>query len=345
MTPLPPPSASFPVYPGHSDPYEVPPPQQQHAAAPVRPRTVNRSQSATVSRSRTTQLKSIMKKPAHERSASTGGAADVTPPPITRSRTNSTTRGRPRANSSTRPQADRLPPFIPDHIFVALHGTNEIRMENIAFQTTIEELREALLPMWPHGVTSEESRQHRWRAQYSGNPWTCSGPDSLISRRIICRFFSVLARQGYSYLTTLNTSHAPARLVFGGSEQAPSAHFFSVALSQSGDKISILDAPPMLAQDLATSLRNIFPWKVASDRATEDGVYVIELKKGIIGTQSDVDKSLFAAFILQYFDSAGYKLNGSLPIGKPRSFIGAQKELWIFRGSLRRSESMNGHRD
>lgn len=94
----------------------------------IRPKYLNRSQSAQVS-SRTKPPKSIMKKP-HDRSASMS-----VDPQISRSRSNSnprpgsrpSSRGhgdssgppsrsasmRQRANSSTRPQLDTLPPFVP----------------------------------------------------------------------------------------------------------------------------------------------------------------------------------------------------------------------------------------
>lgn len=93
----------------------------------IRPKYLNRSQSAQVS-SRTKQPKSIMKK-THERVASVGGMD----PQISRSRSNSNPHSRPssrghgdssrppsratstrqRANSSTRPQFDATPAFIP----------------------------------------------------------------------------------------------------------------------------------------------------------------------------------------------------------------------------------------
>lgn len=64
-----------------------------------------------------------------------------------------------------------------------------------------------------------------------------------------------------------------------------------------------------------------------------------------VNAESEVDRSLFAAFVLQYFASVGYRLNGSFPFGRsgPLNF-GSRKELWIFRGTLRRPESANGHR-
>lgn len=71
--------------------------------------------------------------------------------------------------------------------------------------------------------------------------------------------------------------------MFVNSPPDPSAIFFSVAISQSGDKFSLLDAPMEIAQTLGNNLRSAFPHKIASDRAKEDGIYVIELKRGVSG--------------------------------------------------------------
>lgn len=58
----------------------------------------------------------------------------------------------------------------------------------------------------------------------------------------------------------------------------------------------------------------------------------------------DVDKSVLSAYILGYFNSVGFKLDGSLPLGKttPLGF-GSKKELWIFKGMQTRSGSASGH--
>jgi hypothetical protein len=57
-----------------------------------------------------------------------------------------------------------------------------------------------------------------------------------------------------------------------------------------------------------------------------------------------VDKNLLAAYILGYFNSIGFKLDGTIPMGKagPLGF-GSKKELWIFMGSPPRSGSASGH--
>ena len=58
----------------------------------------------------------------------------------------------------------------------------------------------------------------------------------------------------------------------------------------------------------------------------------------------DVDRSVLSAYILGYFNSVGFKLDGSIPLGKatPLGF-GSKKELWIFKATQARSGSASGH--
>ncbi|KAH8100699.1 hypothetical protein BXZ70DRAFT_938363 [Cristinia sonorae] len=331
--------------------------KQRYPVTPnIRPKYLNRSQSAQVPPSRVKPPKSIMKR-THDRSASMS-----VDPQLSRSRSNSnprpplgplpgsrpSSRGhgdgsrppsrspstRQRANSSTRPQLDSLSNFEPNHIFLTLHGTNEIMLEGIAFQAFVEDLREHLLPLWPHGVTSEESRHHRWKAQFAGNPWTSSGTDLLFAERLMCRLWAIFSNQGYAYLATVNTAGTSSRLVFLQKQRDAMAAHFAVSVATSGDKMTIIDAPEALHSTLEQALRKTFPRKIASGRFTEDQVYKIELKRSFGGT--DVDKALFSGCVLKFFGENGFRLNGSIPLGRsrsPLSAFGARKELWIFRGS------------
>lgn len=328
--PQPYPPAGYPP-----DVYETPPLSafNQFPTPAAHNRPLGRSQTVMTPGTRMAPLKSIMKKSQHDRSASNGNG-DV---PL--SRHNSRTDQlpvRPRANSSTRPNYDSAPSFAPDHLFVVFNGSNELRLENIAYQETIEGLRERILPLWHHGVSTEESRTHRWRAQFTGNPWASSGTDAILARRLICQLYGLLYYQGYTYLSTVNISNSPSKLIFIQTPPESQVVFFTICFSHSGDKISILDCPTQFSDGLSTSLRKYFPRKVTFDRVARDGEHIIELKRGI--TSPDVERSLFAACILRYFNSVGYKLDGSLPIGRARP-LGTKKDLWIFRGPMLRPES------
>ena len=57
-------------------------------------------------------------------------------------------------------------------------------------------------------------------------------------------------------------------------------------------------------------------------------------------TGSEIDRTIFHASVLRFFSSYGFKLDGSIPMGKagPIGF-GSRKELWVFRGSRPRPAS------
>ncbi|OCH96114.1 hypothetical protein OBBRIDRAFT_787563 [Obba rivulosa] len=324
--------APFPVY---ATPYE--PPQQFPTPAPRR-KHLHRSSSAAPSGKSGGPLKSALKR--HDKLSASDGA------PLTRSRTTSDTR--PRVNSQTRHRSNSLPHFVPEHIFFSVHSTNEFRMDNIAYQSTLEELKEHVLPMWPQGVSLDDSREHRWRVQFMGSPWSSVGTDFVLAQRLVTRLFTILASQGYSYLTTVNVRNRlqPPRLVFSQSEPDLAADFFTVTFNKSGYKLSILDAPIEVTQDLGASLRKAFPRRITTDRAMEEGVYVIEVKKGGSYGTPEVDKSTFTAYFLQFLNSVGFKLNGSIPLGKKAGFgLGPRKDVWFFRGTTRRPESRQSRQE
>lgn len=58
---------------------------------------------------------------------------------------------------------------------------------------------------------------------------------------------------------------------------------FTMSISQSASKFSFLDAPPYHMHILIGKLRDMFPRRITSDRATEDGVMIIEIRKSSTG--------------------------------------------------------------
>ena len=182
---LPPQGPMYPNYQRHRYDTYVPPPPEP---AP-KPR---RTQSLAVPNPHAKPLKSAMKKRTHERSESMGGE------PISRTSSRAPSEQRERASSMSRSRANsNPPPFIPgtccayvpehylihacvDHVFITFPGSNEVRMENIPFQHTVDDMRQNLLPAWPHGVASESHRDNVWRATFNGTPWSSAGTDLIM---------------------------------------------------------------------------------------------------------------------------------------------------------------------
>ncbi len=57
-------------------------------------------------------------------------------------------------------------------------------------------------------------------------------------------------------------------------------------LSKSGDRLTFLDGPADLTIALGTALREYFPRRITTDRATEDGLHIFEIKRGPTGGMS-----------------------------------------------------------
>ena len=60
---------------------------------------------------------------------------------------------------------------------------------------------------------------------------------------------------------------------------------FLIMLSKRGDRLTIIDGPPELTQQLGIELRRNFPRRITTDRATEDGLHIFEVKKGSYGSK------------------------------------------------------------
>ncbi|CCL99543.1 uncharacterized protein FIBRA_01561 [Fibroporia radiculosa] len=256
---------------------------------------------------------------------------------VSLSRQTSASDARQRVNSLTRPRSNSASHFLPDHLFVSFIGSNELRVENICYQTTLDGLREAILPMWPQGVSFQDSRGHGWRVQFAGSPWTSTRTDAILAQRLICRLYMILAKQGYSYLTTVQTGYTPQppRMIFVDSIPDLDVEVFLITFSRSKLRLRLLDAPPGIVQQLEASLRAVFPRKISSHAEHEDGIHVIEVKREGIRPR-DQDKNLFLACVLRLLNTVGFKLDGSIPLGKRGPFgFGPRQEAWIFRSTMR----------
>ncbi|KIJ21767.1 hypothetical protein PAXINDRAFT_5906 [Paxillus involutus ATCC 200175] len=269
-------------------------------------------------------LKSALKKNGLKRSDS------VTAVPLERTRTSSS--ARQRVTPMTRTRTNSNPSFLPDHMFVSFHGTNELRLGNVAFQDTLDEIREHIMPMWPHGVSSQMTSNHSWRVTFSRNPWTATGSDAIIVQRMISELFIRLCRRGYQYLTSLSTGYPYPQLVFRDVTEDSDSDFFVAYMSRSGHKMTLVRPPRRVGEQLGPRLRSAWPYKIAAQSASEDETYSVELKRNTFGAP-ELDKDVFASHALQEISLLGYRLEAtvSLPRGGILAF-GGKKEIWVFRG-------------
>ena len=151
------------------------------------------------------------------------------------------------------------------------------------------------------------------------------------------------------------------QLVYHATPPDEEAFAFAMMISKSGDRLTFLDGPPDLTIALGTALREYFPRKITTDRATEDGVHIFEIKRGTTGgtyiphayqigfirrlSQQNpvlVDKATLTTFVLTWLNRVGFRLCGSTPMGSRSLFgLGHRRELWLFRVKRTRPKDPN----
>ncbi|RPD82520.1 hypothetical protein L226DRAFT_528678 [Lentinus tigrinus ALCF2SS1-7] len=326
-------AAPFPMYPGGIQP----------SPAPGRPRPLDRepSRSSTPGHARPGMkpLKSALKR---TRTPDHGGPVGEAPP-LVRGRTpDNVSIQRQRTRSGSRMRANSSPRWESDHLIVSLRSTNELQVEGINDAEIANELSEDILSIWPHGVNQHGYRRGKWKVQFAGSPWSSVGLDAILAGKMLIRLSVCLARVGYSYSSTINVGSpwSSPQLVYHATPPDEEAFAFAMMISKSGGRLTFLDGPPDLTTALGTALREFFPRKVTTDRATEDGLHIFEIKRGTTGVL--VERNTLTTFVLTWLNRAGFRLCGSVPLGSRSLFsLGQRRELWLFRIKRTRSKDPN----
>ncbi|OSD03404.1 hypothetical protein PYCCODRAFT_1424540 [Trametes coccinea BRFM310] len=317
--PSPPIAQPFPVYPPHYDQMAPTTPHLQ----PGRPRPLAResSRASTPGRPDLKPLKSAMKR-------------NKTP-----DRLGNPSRGRPeslrrkRTRSGSRMRSGSIPRPPSDHLILTMRSASHISIENMDDHSLGEELTAQLIPIWPPGANHILNHRGKWQVDFAGTPWASSGLEAIMAGKMIWLLYMILARRGFTYLSTINVGSRfkPPSLVFVETDMDFEAQVFIMTLSKKGDRLTISEAPEELMDQLSAELRRTFPRRFTADRATENNTRIFEVKKGNYGTPA-LDKNTLIAFILHFFNAAGFRLSGTIPIGS-KSFlgIGRRKEMWVFR--------------
>ena len=87
------------------------------------------------------------------------------------------------------------------------------------------------------------------------------------ARRMVAQLFKVFAAEGYSYLCSVHTSRPfqSARHVFASAPPTPDANFFVLSFSLNRRKVSLIDAPTAIVNDLKKSLMHAAPYGLEED--------------------------------------------------------------------------------
>ncbi|KIM85181.1 hypothetical protein PILCRDRAFT_817175 [Piloderma croceum F 1598] len=274
------------------------------------------------------QLKSAMKRPAR----SVSDPSDQ----LQRARTNSDPRRTLNPMTRTRTSSN-VAKDIPDHLFVSLHGGSYLQIQNVNLHL-VNELRQSLLMMWPHGVESESTgKDNTWRVNFAKNPWSSTGQDAIMVLRMIIQLFTRITL-GHDFINTINILQTPPRLVFAETND-PGVYInhFVAYFSRSGRKLTLVDPPQILGEVIGSRLRAAWPHKISADRTPEDGIYTVGLRATTFGSYT-LDKHLFMSYALQEIRSLGYQFVASVPLGRRGPLgLGSRREVLVFKDMMSKS--------
>ncbi|KAG6842224.1 hypothetical protein C0991_000194 [Blastosporella zonata] len=327
-------------YPYPYTPYAPPPPQHLEREQPSAfipppppgfqsqlPRPKAHRRTATTSGA---PLKSAMKKPAPAFGAHDGLARQATYPAAYPNHAS-----QPRLFSNNIKQYTsnhNSDDFRPLHMFMSFIGNNELRVENI-MEPGLHELRSTIIPMWPDGVELDAQRGHDWAVKFKNNPWSLQGPHAPKAWAIIIQLFTLFARRGFSFQTTMTFGNTPPRLVFEVTSEDRSSQFFLAYLSRGGKRLTLIKPPIIVDETLGPQLKAVLPRRINEEAAGEHS-RILEVKKLGSGA-SEVEPQFFLMHVLKILTDLGFNLATGLPLGR-RGPLGlrAGRELLVFRGSV-----------
>ncbi|KAG5647973.1 hypothetical protein DXG03_007007 [Asterophora parasitica] len=223
--------------------------------------------------------------------------------------------------------------FRPLHMFMLLIGNNELRLENI-MDPALRELRSTILPLWPEGVESDSQHGHDWTVRFRSNPWTLQGPHVATALHIIVELWTLFARRGFAFQTSMNIGSPTPRLVFEVKSHDPISQFFLAYFSHGGRRLHLIKPPTVVDDTLGSQLKAYLPRRITEESVSRD-VRIIEVKKQSGPGVTEVEPQFFLMHVLKCLYGLGYTLQASVPLGR-RGPLGlrAGKEMLVFRGTV-----------
>ncbi|KZT40076.1 hypothetical protein SISSUDRAFT_545984 [Sistotremastrum suecicum HHB10207 ss-3] len=228
-----------------------------------------------------------------------------------------------------RPVED-LTSYEPGHIILTLESSDVLRLGNVPLATTQYTLRTMMPPLWPQGMSRDVQKDTEWIMKFRGRPWTVTGPESIMTGRLLCRVFKCLADQGWSYLAAVHSGEPPVRHVFQTSPPDLDSHFFAMMLSGNKEELTFVDCSQDLARAISRQVRNLYAPNVVREGWRNLEGYTLQIiRRDFMRRHEDV--ALLIAQILKGTAERGYKLDASIPLSKSAFGLGKRREVWIFR--------------
>ncbi|KAI0031154.1 hypothetical protein K488DRAFT_87095 [Vararia minispora EC-137] len=212
------------------------------------------------------------------------------------------------------------------HIFLTIKAPDLLEVNNIVQPDLLTRIQD-VCKEW-HRPVHFERKDFDILAKFTGRPFSITGPDSIMVRRMLVHLFILLSHEGYAVLTSVNngSGFAAPRLVFVRHTPDFTCTFFCMQQHEWG--ISFVDASRDLVENLTLTLNGIFR-KAFSDEELHPGVMAIRRRPG-----NHVDNDRFYGVVLKYLNEACLKLDASISLGRTGFLgFGPRQELWIFKGS------------
>jgi len=243
-----------------------------------------------------------------------------------------------------------------------------INFQNIPNIIVARAVQELIHHFWPFGIQGTYETSSGWCVKLYRTPWISGGRDGLIARRLIGKLFSCLANQGYSFACSTKTAHALTSpvLFFYPNMPDPFAHYVVVSFSLTRRKVSIIDAPPALATDIVTVMRQTFPetcingichsarmppWAFGTantyaDIGPDAGLVTIEFPRRLFLMLTAItdaapgmaralvhNRKIFVGTLVRVINAHGFWLCASVPMDL--SSMMGRREIWLFRSIVR----------
>ncbi|KAK1229699.1 hypothetical protein PQX77_007261 [Marasmius sp. AFHP31] len=243
-----------------------------------------------------------------------------------------------RQRTTSNPQAPQaLDTDYPTRMFLTLHGSDEIHIENLS-ELAMQEIRSTIFPIWPYGMVLDELRDLDWRVRFNNSPWSATGVNATKSLEMLVALFTRFARRGYSFQTSLSNGTSTPRLVFLATNLDDACKYFFAHPLSGGKKITFINPPTHIRDNLFDLLQQHSKVRghIEPHYDEETTTFSIELRQGLYTGEKITAAHLLAA-VLHKLDYLNATLETSIPMARRGPFaklgFGSRPEFFLFKVS------------
>ncbi|KAL0581626.1 hypothetical protein V5O48_000442 [Marasmius crinis-equi] len=222
----------------------------------------------------------------------------------------------------------------PTRMFLSLNGSDEIHLENLS-TPAMGEIRKLIFPIWPYGMVLDELKNLDWRVRFSNSPWSMSSENGAKAQEMLLKLFTLFARRGYSFQTTISTGTSAPRLVFLATAIDNACQFFFALPVNGGKKITFIQPPRQVRNKLFSFLeQSKLKGHIEPHYDEQSTSFSIELRQGLYTGESITPAHLLDA-VLHKLEFLDVQLETSLPMARRGPFaklgFGQRPEFFLLK--------------